>query len=73
VSLQTPNGSPKKADTLNADLKKAGLYSALEQKQITAWLGIRNSAAHGDYGDYDETSVKGLIEGIRNFTGKYPA
>jgi hypothetical protein len=73
ISLQTPNGSPKKADTLNADLKKAGIYNALEQKQITAWLGIRNSAAHGHYGDYSAIEVKGLIGGVRNFTAKYAA
>jgi hypothetical protein len=73
VSLQAPSGNPKKADTLNADLKKAGVYSALEQKQITAWLGLRNSAAHGNYGDYNDADVKALIDNVRNFTAKYPA
>jgi hypothetical protein len=73
VSLLAPNGSSKKTDTLNADLKKASVYNALEQKQVTAWLGIRNSAAHGDYDDYDETAVNGLINGVRNFAAKYPA
>jgi len=73
VNLQAPNGSLKKADTLNADLKKAGIYNALEQKQITAWLGIRNSAAHGDYSDYSHSDVKALIDGVRNFTAKYAA
>ena len=73
INLQASNGSPKKADTLNADLKKAGIYNALEQKQVTAWLGIRNSAAHGNYIDYDDAAVKALIDGVRNFTAKYLA
>lgn len=73
INLQASKGSSKKADTLNADLKKAGIYNALEQKQITAWLGIRNSAAHGNYNDYDDAAVKALIDGVRNFTAKYLA
>lgn len=73
VSLQTPNGAPKKMDAVNAELKAAGIYNALEHKQVTAWLAIRNSAAHGDYGDYEEAAVKGLVEGVGNFMVRYPA
>lgn len=67
------NGRPKKADVMNADLKKAGAYSALEQKNVTAWLHLRNSAAHGNYSDYDPKDVAHLIRGIRDFVVKYPA
>ena len=73
VDLATTNGGPKKADTLNADLRKADVYNALEQKTVTAWLGIRNSAAHGNYGDYDVNRVVELIKGVRDFAIKYPA
>lgn len=77
ASLQGRNrshhGGPKKMDAVNAELKAVGVYNAIEQKQVTAWLGIRNSAAHGDYGHYDEAAVKGLIEGVSNFAVKYPA
>lgn len=66
-------GKPKKADTMNADLKKAGAYSALEQKSATAWLHLRNSAAHGNYNDYATKDVGYLIRGIRDFMVKYPA
>lgn len=34
-------GVPKKADALNAELVKAGAYSKLDQKNVTAWLGLR--------------------------------
>ena len=40
---------------------------------MTAWLAIRNAAAHGDYGDYDQAAVEGMVEGVGNFTSKYPA
>ena len=73
ISLQASNGSLKKTDTLNADLKKAGIYNALEQKQITAWLAIRNYAAHGHYNEYSDADVKALIDSVRNFIAKYAA
>jgi hypothetical protein len=61
------------ASALNDDLKREGVYNALEHKQLMAWLAIRNSAAHGNYGDYDQVAVKGLVEGVGNFAIKYPA
>lgn len=61
---------PKKADVLNADLKKAGVYGAIDQKQITAWLGIRNSAAHGKYDEYTKEQVKGMYDGVLNFVSR---
>jgi hypothetical protein len=73
ISLQLQSGAPKKMDAVNAELKAAGVYNALEHKQVTAWLAIRNSAAHGDYGDYDETAVKAMVGGVGGFAGKYPA
>ncbi|MGW4992236.1 hypothetical protein ACWEQ3_32025 [Streptomyces mirabilis] len=66
-------GKPKKADTMNADLKKAGVYDGLQQKQATAWMDLRNKAAHGNYGDYDEAQVRLFIDGVRAFMVKYPA
>jgi hypothetical protein len=73
IGLQVPNGLPKKASVLNDELKREGVYSALEHKQVIAWLAIRNSAAHGTYDDYDEAAVKALIEGVGNFAMKHPA
>jgi hypothetical protein len=58
---------PKKADTLNADIVKAGVYNMLDQKQITAWLDLRNKAAHGEYGKYDNAQVSLMYQGVLNF------
>jgi hypothetical protein len=67
------NGDPKQASRLNADLRKADCYGLNEQKQIEAWLGIRNSAAHAKYHEFDEDQVRNMIQGLRDFTSRYSA
>lgn len=67
------NERPKKASTLNVELCKAGVYGANDQKQVTAWCGIRNSAAHAKYDEFDEAQVAEMIRGIRTFVSRYPA
>lgn len=64
---------PKMIDAMNTDLAKASAYGKIEQKQVMAWAGIRNSAAHGEYGTYDGSQVRQMITGIRDFISKYPA
>jgi len=66
-------GKPKKADTMNADLKKAGEYDGLQQKKVTFWMDLRNKAAHGNYGEYDKGEVRQFIDGVQAFMMKYPA
>lgn len=58
---------PKKADLMNSDLAKANVYSSAYQKQIIAWLGIRNSAAHGKYSEYSKEEISLMLQGIRQF------
>lgn len=69
----TSGGRSKKADTINAELVKAGAYSKLDQKSATAWLGLRNDAAHGNYSEYDENQVTLLISSVRDFITRHPA
>jgi hypothetical protein len=61
---------PKKADRLNADLAKAEVYSRLDQKQITAWLDLRNNAAHGKYEKYTAQQVKQMQSGVIEFMAR---
>lgn len=63
----------KKTETLNTELAKAGAYNKSDQKTVTACLDIRNSAAHGDYSEYDSDRVKLLIDQIRYFINQHPA
>jgi hypothetical protein len=71
IEIETKNSKgnlvPKKADLMNSDLAKASIYSSAYQKQIVAWLGIRNSAAHGKYAEYTIEEVNLLLQGIRQF------
>ncbi len=69
----TVGTKPKKADTMNAELAKAGAYSGLDQKAVTAWLGIRNAAAHGKYTQYSSDQVLLFIQGVRDFIARTPA
>lgn len=73
--LVKPDGSavPKKADTMNTDLASAGVYSKLDQKGVTAWLDLRNKAAHGKYGEYKSEQVTLLVAGVRDFLVRVPA
>lgn len=74
LSLATSGGSrPKKAEAMNIDLAKASAYSAIDQKNVTAWLGLRNAAAHGDYSKYTADQVKNLINEVRDFIKRAPA
>lgn len=58
---------PKKADLLNADLTKSGVYGVLEQKSVTAWLDLRNRAAHGKYSEYTIEQVQLMYQGVLDF------
>ncbi len=64
---------PVKAEKLNQDLAKIPAYSLLDQKNVTAWLDLRNKAAHGNYGDYNIDQVKLLISSIQDFITRIPA
>jgi hypothetical protein len=63
----------KKTNQLNADLAKQKVYSLLDQKQVTAWLDLRNKAAHAKYGEYTKEQVVLMLQGIRNFIARCPA
>lgn len=64
---------PKKADRLNTELTAAGVYEKLDQKSVTAWLGLRNKAAHGQYSDYLKPQVELLLQSVRDFITRHPA
>jgi hypothetical protein len=64
---------PKKADLMNSELSNAEVYSKLEQKNITAWLDLRNKAAHGKFDEYVKEQVSIMMFGIRDFVSRVPA
>jgi hypothetical protein len=62
----------KKADMMNADLKTAGVYNAVDQKQVTAWLDLRNNAAHGKYAAYTQEQVELMLRSVNDFMARNP-
>lgn len=64
---------PKTSDRINADLAKAELYSKLDFKAVTAWLGLRNSAAHGKYEEYTSDQVAVMLTGVTEFLARINA
>jgi hypothetical protein len=73
IPTMLPAGRHKTADSMNSELAKSGVYNQLQQKQVTAWLGIRNAAAHGKYGEYTGANVVSLISGVEQFIINNPA
>ena len=73
-NISTSNASgPKKADGLNAELAGAQAYSKLDQQNVTAWLALRNRAAHGKYNEYKKEQVELLLQSVRDFLTRNPA
>lgn len=64
---------PKKAESLNVEIAKTTAYSILDQKNVTAWLDLRNKAAHGHYTTYTAEQVAIMLAGIRDFITRNPA
>lgn len=76
IDTEVDTGSgprPKKADAMNADLAKQVVYGKLDQKNVTAWLDLRNKAAHAKYDEYSDDHVSLMLQGVRAFVAGHPA
>jgi hypothetical protein len=73
TTTKASGDEPKKAGVMNDDLARADVYSKLDQKNVTAWLDLRNKAAHGRYDEYDAQHVDYMIAGVKGFLPRYPA
>ena len=59
-----------KLDRMNAELAKAGVYSKLQQKRITALAEIRNLAAHGRSEKFSKEDVDDMIRDVEGLVRK---
>lgn len=74
ITFQSRDGEkPKKAESMNADLASNAVYMKLDQKSVTAWLDLRNKAAHAEYSAYSGDQVAFFIQGLRDFIARNPA
>jgi len=59
-------------DGYSSILKKEGLIDKQEYKEITAWAGIRNNAAHGKWELVsDKEKISYMLAGVNFFIKKY--
>ena len=69
-SIKDGKPEPKKADLLNSELAKAEVYNKLDQKNVTAWLDLRNKAAHGLYTEYTKEQVVLMLQSVMDFMAR---
>lgn len=70
IDTADDKGRPKKTELLNDDLYKKDVYNLLDKKNVTAWLDLRNKAAHGHYGEYNQSQVEQLLVNVREFIAR---
>jgi len=61
---------PKKASLINAELAKSNVYNKLDEKNVTAWLDLRNKAAHGKYDEYTKEQVVLFSNAVNEFMAR---
>jgi hypothetical protein len=66
-----PHPTSTKIDALNVDLARAGVYSKLVQKQITAYADIRNNADHRHFDQFKQADVEAMIKWVRAFASEH--
>ena len=52
-------------------LKKRNVFNEIVAKQLRTWAGIRNSAAHGEFEQFNKTQVESMLKGIELFLSQY--
>jgi len=71
IPLKNTNGGFKTLGPLIDEVKKAGALNEAKAKQLRAWAGIRNLAAHGEFTQFKRTDVEAMISGINSFLADY--
>ncbi len=67
------SGRFKNADSMNNELGAADVYNKLDHKSVTAWLDLRNKAAHARYDEYTREQVATMLSGVREFAARTTA
>lgn len=73
AGLALGNRKPSLQNYVSA-LADAGLITKQDVKDLTAWAGLRNHAAHGEWTEVQDPSrIKLMLEGINLFMRRYGA
>ncbi len=73
IEVAKSDGKPVKAAQMNSDLYTTKVYNNGDNKSVTAWLDLRNNAAHGKYNEYTQEQVELMLMSVRDFINRYPA
>lgn len=73
IPIKHEDGKSVKAEKINQDLASADVYTKLDQKNVTSWLGLRNEAAHGNYDVYTIAQVRLFVSSVQDFITRNPA
>lgn len=73
VKTINSKGEPLTLTPLIEGLKKVDFFKETTAKQLKAWAGIRNDAAHGNFENFSRTDVEAMIQGIKIFLARYMA
>lgn len=66
------SGKTPTIDGYTKALREVEIISKQDVKDITSWTGIRNAAAHGDWGELsDRSRVRLMLEGVNLFMRRY--
>ena len=71
IPVTKANGELKTLNPLIDDLKQASVFNELKAKQLRAWAGIRNAAAHGQFDEFTRSDVEQMLAGIQDFLADY--
>ncbi|MCY4145282.1 MAG: hypothetical protein OXE95_06780 [Chloroflexi bacterium] len=61
VPTEKLNGKNKLLNALIQDLQKANAYNKLKANQLRTWASVRNSANHGNFGEFDRKQVEEMV------------
>lgn len=64
-------GKQLQLNALIDSLKRRKVFNEIVAKQLRTWAGIRNSAAHGDFDQFDKNQVEAMATGIETFLMQY--
>lgn len=73
IPIKNDDEKYRKAEALNVDLKKSGVYDLNAQKTVTSLLDIRNNADHAHWDKIKKENVDLMLQHVKLLIKQYPA
>lgn len=69
--ITNDKGKPLMLNALIESLKRRSVFNEIVAKQLRTWANIRNSAAHGEFEQFDKIQVESMLAGVESFLSQY--